>query len=89
MEPGHEPLACHWSLDWVERRSLRDRHTIVYCMYLSTCSSVPGGLYPGGVHRWRHRGGAGRGGDLSNDSERLLQGSVLAEHFLSVLLLLW
>lgn len=51
--------------------------------------SVPGGLYPGGVNRWRHRGGAGGGGDLSYDSESLFQGGVFAEHFLPVLPLLW
>lgn len=55
---------------------------------LTVYMCVPGGLYPGGVYRWRQRGGAGGGGELCDDSERLLQGSVLAEHFFPVLLLL-
>lgn len=50
--------------------------------------SVPGGLDPRGVDRWRCRGGACGGGNLSDDGEGLLQGCVLAEHFLSVLPLL-
>lgn len=56
-------------------------------MYM--CTFAPGWFYPGRIHRWRQRGSAGRGGDFSNGSERLLQGSVLLEHFNSVLLLLW
>lgn len=56
-------------------------------MYM--CTFAPGWFYPGRIHRWRQRGSAGRGGDFSNGSERLLQGSMLLEHFNSVLLLLW
>lgn len=79
---------------WVEKRTLDDRLVSAACTgpSLPRCvrvrMSVPGGPYPGGVHRWRHRGGAGGSGDLSDDSKGLFQGSVFVEHFLSVLLLL-
>lgn len=46
--------------------------------------SGPGGLYPGGVHRWGHGGGAGGRGDLCDDTEGLCQGGVFAQHFLPV-----
>lgn len=62
---------------------------VIVVLDVCVCVSVPGGLYPGGVYRWRQRGGAGGGGDRSDDGERLLQGSVSAEYFLPVLLLLW
>lgn len=60
----------------------------LHCCDTTVCMSVPGGLDPRGVDRWRYRGGVCGGGDLSDDGEGLLQGCVLAEHFLPVLPLL-
>lgn len=59
-----------------------------HCLAAGLGVSVPGGLYPGGVHRWGYGRGVGGRGDLSDDTEGLGQGRVFAEHFLPVLPLL-
>lgn len=59
------------------------------CLPAGLGVAIPGRAYPGGVHGWGHRCGAGGRGDLSDDTEGLRQGGVFAQHFLPVLLLLW
>lgn len=59
-----------------------------HCLAAGLGVSIPGGLYPGGVHRWGHGRGAGGRGDVPDDTEGLCQGRVFAEHFLPVLPLL-